>query len=344
MRLSAMGDVAMTVPVLASFLATYPDVQITLLSNPRFVALFNQIPRVSFIPVDTKKQYAGNFGMLRLYKDLKSAYRFDAMIDLHDVLRSKILRMLFRFSSLHVYVIDKGRKEKKWLVSEKNTQKKQLKSSIQRYADVFARAGFPFDIQEFRMKLPAPSIELKDFLSSKKGCWIGVAPFAQHRGKIYPVEKTEKVVAHYSEKDDVQVLLFGGGESEKNKMSEWEKKYKHTISLAGKYNLQEELSIMEQCDVVLSMDSANMHLASLVHTPVVSIWGATHPYAGFYGFGQDAENAVQVDMPCRPCSIYGNKACKFHDYPCLKNISEEEVIGRVDYVLETLERHDETKD
>ena len=77
---------------------------------------------------------------------------------------------------------------------------------------------------------------------------------------------------------------------------------------------------MSHLDVMLSMDSANMHLASLTGIPVVSVWGATHPMAGFLGYNQDPENVIQIDLECRPCSIYGNKPCQRGDYACLQNI------------------------
>ena len=93
--------------------------------------------------------------------------------------------------------------------------------------------------------------------------------------------------------------------------------------------LAAELELMRGLDVMLSMDSANMHLASLVGTRVVSVWGATHPYAGFLGWGQRAEDCVQKDLPCRPCSIYGSKPCRYGDYRCLNSITPEEIVKAV---------------
>ena len=90
---------------------------------------------------------------------------------------------------------------------------------------------------------------------------------------------------------------------------------------------------MSHLELMVSMDSANMHLASLVNTPVVSIWGATHPYTGFMGWNQKLENAVQVDLPCRPCSIFGNKPCLRGDYACLNSITPDMVFSKVKAVL-----------
>jgi ADP-heptose:LPS heptosyltransferase len=86
---------------------------------------------------------------------------------------------------------------------------------------------------------------------------------------------------------------------------------------------------MSYVDVMLTMDSGNMHLASLVETPNVSIWGATHPYAGFYGFGQNPDNAVQIELSCRPCSVYGNKPCFRKDYACMNGISPQKIVKKI---------------
>ncbi|MCQ2210563.1 MAG: glycosyltransferase family 9 protein [Paludibacteraceae bacterium] len=339
MRLSAMGDVAMTVPIIASFLSTYPDVHITMLSTPKLKPLFPTTENFTFIPVDTKKEYAGNLGMYKLFKHLQKSYHFDAMLDLHDVLRSKMLRTLYKLKGTPVYVIEKGRKEKKQLTNEKNKQLKPLKSSIQRYADVFEKAGYPITIDTSIVPYQATTTQCTDeliqLLPSSAKHIIGIAPFAQHKGKIYPTEKTEKIIAHFAQQQGIQILLFGGGEIEKAQLEKWASTYPNTQSVAGKFSLSEELILLQHCHVVLSMDSSNMHLASLVHTPVVSIWGATHPYAGFYGYGQKEENAVQIDLPCRPCSIYGNKPCSKGDYPCLNKIEEEAVIRKIEAVLLT---------
>ena len=334
MRLSAMGDVAMTLPVLCSFLEANPDVHVTFLSAPRLEPIFSNIPNLTFFPVDTKKTYAGNLGMFRLFRDLRETAHFDQMIDLHDVLRSKILRTLFRIFGTPVAVIDKGRAEKKELTRKENKRMVQLKTSVQRYIETFQRAGFrvnPLRKDFFPVQNLSETEPIKEILSandSKK--IIGIAPFAQHDGKIYPIEKCEEIVAHYSQNADIQLFLFGGGQKEKAILDGWAEKYSNATSLVGKFKLTEELALIKHCSVLLTMDSANMHLASLVGTPVVSVWGATHPYAGFYGFGQDEKDAVQLDLPCRPCSIFGNKPCYLGDFRCMTQISPSQIIAKID--------------
>ncbi len=153
---------------------------------------------------------------------------------------------------------------------------------------------------------------------------IGIAPFAAHKGKIYPLERMESVIASISRTGE-PVYLFGGSKAETDILESWASKYPNTTSVAGKMSLAEELALIRTLRVMLTMDSGNMHLASLVGTRVVSIWGATHPKAGFLGVGQKPEDCIQLDLPCRPCSIYGNKTCRFGDYRCL-NIAPEQII------------------
>ena len=335
-RLSAMGDVAMTVPVIASFAKQYPNVHITMLSNPRFAEMFTGIENIDFIGVDTKREYKGFWGIFNLFRRLTtSGDRFDALIDLHDVLRSKILRTLFRFKNIPVFIIQKGRKEKKELTRSGNKKRIPLKSSIKRYQEVFEKAGFDFPLDFpglFSKEANLPE-NIRLVLGEKEGKWLAIAPFAQHAGKIYPVEKLETVIACFSKKEDIKIVLFGGGEKEVEMLEKCQKNYPHVISLAGKFRLQEELQILNRSDALISMDSANMHLASLVGTPVVSIWGATHPFAGFYGFNQSEDNIIQTDLPCRPCSVYGNKPCFRKDYACLNLIQPEQIIRKTESVL-----------
>lgn len=324
-RFSALGDVVMTVPVISAFAHQYPQHQITVLSRQRMAVYFSHLPEnVSFKGIDLGL-YKGFRGLYKLYKEL-SQEEYDFVADCHDVLRTKVVRFFFWLKGIPVRHIHKGRAEKKALTQGKNKQKKPLKSSFERYAQVFSDLGFPFVMQHEPMRMPRP----QEALNQK---WIGIAPFAAHAGKIYPLEKMIEVVKRLSADNQNKVFLFGGGKKEEAILSEWEHSIPGVKSMVGKLQQHEELDLMSQLDVMVSMDSANMHLASLVGTPVVSIWGATHPYAGFMGWGQTEENAVQIDLPCRPCSIYGNKPCQRGDTACLNQILPEQIVQKVQNVI-----------
>jgi ADP-heptose:LPS heptosyltransferase len=333
-RLSALGDVAMTIPVICSIVKQHPNVEITVISKPWIKPLFEKVD-VRFIGVEISKGKKGVADFFQFFFMLRKLEKWDMVIDLHDVIFSKLLRKLFRLVGTPVTKIDKGRDEKKALVQYPNKEFKQLATTFERYTDTFKRAGLPITIEfETLFPIKAPLIpEIIALTGEKTGKWIGIAPFAQHNGKVYPPEKMEKVVEHFNQMEGVKILLFGGGKVEKDALDVWESKYSNAVSMAGKIRLGQELLVMDYLDVMVSMDSANMHLASLAATPVVSIWGATHPYAGFYGWNQPAENIIQLDMSCRPCSVYGNKECMWGDYRCMNRIDPEQVIEKIEKII-----------
>ena len=347
-RFSALGDVVMTVPVIAALARQYPHVRITVLSRGFARPFFEGLaPNVGFMEADLKVEYRGIKGLNALYRRL-TAKHFTAVADLHDVLRSLYLRMRFDLGRYKVAHVNKHRMEKRRLVSLGQKVFKPLPSMFENYAEVFARLGYPVQLDmSFNMRdhfvLPEERFDglWEGREAPEQGALLmGVAPFAAHEGKIYPLQLMEKVVAGLCERHpDARLFLFGGGENEMEVFHEWTAKYAQCVTVGDHLSgLREELALMQRLNVMISMDSANMHFASLMALSVVSVWGATHPYAGFMGYGQSPENAVQIDLPCRPCSIYGQKPCMRGDWACLRNISPEQIISKVETVILTKNR------
>ncbi len=341
-RFNALGDVAMTIPVMWSFLQKYPDHEIWFVSRPFAADLLAPFPRVHFISVDLKGRHGGFLGLFTLFNELRKQGPWDAVVDLHSVLRSHVLRSLFRITGIKVSKIDKGRKEKRALCRKNNKIFRQLLPTTVRYRDTFRRAGFPFELINFPGKdvygiksskenLFADarmSEKLNHLFFGASGLLIGLAPFAKHHWKMWPEEKMKMLLEMLDEKG-AKIVLFGGRGNEQEKLEQWSKDLKNACTFAGQLSMAEELKLMSQLDVMVSMDSANMHLASLAGTRVVSIWGATHPYAGFYGYGQSANDAVQIDLECRPCSVFGNKPCHREDFACMMRISPAMVVDKI---------------
>ena len=335
-RFSALGDVAMTIPVIHSLATQYPQHKITVLSRAVWQPLFEGLPsNVSFVGADLTGKHKGIWGLNSLYSQLKRLH-IDYVADFHHVLRSKYLCLRFRLANIPVASIRKGRTGKKKLVRRHHKVLENQKSSFRRYADVLEELGFPvlLNFSSIYGEGKGDFSEIEPVTGPKGNQkWIGIAPFAKHRGKIYPIELEEQVVAHFAANPDVQVFLFGGGRSEQEIFDSWTAKYPSVVPMIGKLNMRTELNLMSHLDVMLSMDSANMHLASLVNIPVVSVWGATHPYAGFMGWKQLPVNTVQLDLSCRPCSVYGQKPCWRGDYACLREIKPEQVIAKIEGII-----------
>jgi len=311
-RLSSLGDVAMLYPVLKVMEQNYPDTEILLVSRPFFRPVFQDLRNVRFIPADVDKKYKGLRGLWKLFRELKK-YQPEIFLDLHDVLRTKILRSLFRLSGIPVKVINKGRKEKRRLVKRPLKESKPLKTTHERYADVFRKAGFKVDLSDFKPVKPQPDNQIRLFLTPFQDVKrIGIAPLAKHPGKQYPLGGTKEVIARIlQERPDINIFLFGSPD-EKALLDSINPDPDRVFNLAGIFPFDQELQLIGQLDLMLSMDSGNGHLAANYGVPVVTVWGITHPYAGFAPFGQKPEQQILPDtekFPLLPCSIYGNIIC-----------------------------------
>ncbi len=339
MRFSALGDVAMTVPVVYSMAKAYPDVHITVLSRGFARAFFEDIaPNVSFMEADLKGEYHGLKGLNKLYRRL-TAKHFTAVADMHSVLRSEYLRMRFNLSFSKVAHIDKHRSQRRRLVAKEGKVLQQLPTSFENYTEVLNKLGYSFELN-FHSLFPegGGDLSLLPAALSKSPAerWIGIAPFAAHEGKVYPLDLMRRALDLIVERcPAVRLFLFGRGKQEDKVFPEWCADIKQCVHVAPLLeSMKQELILMSRLDAMLSMDSANMHMASICGTPVVSVWGATHPYAGFMGWNQPADRAIQTDLPCRPCSIFGNKPCHRGDFACMRSIAPETIVNKLFYVIE----------
>jgi ADP-heptose:LPS heptosyltransferase len=327
-RFSALGDIAMTVPVIRNLLQQYPSLTISFVAVPFVAPLFEGIDRCHFIPVDLKKDYQGVGGLYQLSKRLRTEISFDAIADLHNVLRTKLLRF---FLSVPVAVIDKGRKEKKQLTRKHHKNLHPLKTGFERYADVFARLGYPVSLNiQQGYSDPAPRTDV--WPMDDNSILVGLAPFAKHSAKMYPLNKMRQTAERLLQNERVKIIVFGTA-AERAKIEDWFAEPR-IISAGTISGFRDELFTISRLDIMISMDSANMHLASLYGVPVVSIWGGTHPYLGFYGWGQDPSWALQTDLPCRPSSVFGNKPCPVHgEAGCMQEIRPDMIADKTFEVL-----------
>ena len=334
-----MGDVVLLVPVIRSFVAAYPDVEVTVVTRPKFASFFTDIDRVIPFPADVDHTYNGVFGMRDLFKKLLKKASYDIVLDMHNHIRTVMLRNLFKMFATQVLVFEKGKKQKNAITREQNKLVAPLIHTVERYRLAFEKAGFPFAIQ------PPPYFQIKQSVKDettawldeknivKNERWIGIAPFAMHISKIWPLDNYIKVMSKLIEKSPVKFFLFGGGEKEIKFFETVQQQYPlHTVVVAGQLKLKQELALMEMLDVMLCVDSSNMHLASLMGIPVISIWGGTHTDVGFGPFGKGAESIIQIsreELPCRPCSVYGREKCLRGDFACLTWITPERVSEEV---------------
>jgi ADP-heptose:LPS heptosyltransferase len=339
LRFSAMGDVALIVPVIRSLVAAHQDVQVTIVTRPRFATFFQGIERVTVFEADIDEKFAGFFGVRQLFRALFLTKDFDIIVDLHDHIRTIVLRNLFKFFGKPVFVLDKGKKEKSAFSRKEKKITKPLPHMVERYQKVFEKAGYKFQLLKPPYLIPTEdSKKLVEGWFVKKGLnknekWIGLAPFALHKSKVWPVANYAKLIDSLLKKMPVKFFLYGGGEEEIKYFEDLQQLFpEHVVIVAGRLKLPQEITLMTHLDLMVCTDSSNMHLATMVNTPVLSIWGGTHPDVGFAPFGKGEESILQisrVDLSCRPCSVHGKETCFRGDFACLNWITPERAVERI---------------
>ncbi len=347
-RFSAIGDVTMLLPVFQKALEANPELEISFVTRPFFKPLFTGQERLHFIGIDLKG-YKNLAGLVRLALYLKSRDSFDLYLDLHDSLRTRILRSLWRLSGKKVFVLDKGRAEKALLTRKNNKQLLPLMHAVDRYLLVFKKAGLysgtimPAGIPEdtgMKNWLPAARSQTSAFIDRtgmEAHQLIGYAPFAGFTLKELPAEKSRLLLALLLKNFPAATfILFGGRENqvalEQLKNDVQGPSPGQSVRLASDLvpGFDAELGLITSLSLMLSMDSGNMHLAAVCGVPVVGLFGTTHPYAGFTPFGQEASGSLGLDgLECRPCTIYGKGMCYRGDFACMDQLPLQLVIDRV---------------
>ena len=326
-----MGDVAMTVPVLRALVLQHPDVKITMVSRPFFQPFFEGIPNVNFFGVDLKERHKGFFGLFRLFSDLRKL-NIDLVADLHNVLRSKVVRTLFALSGKKVAATDKGRAEKKALISLTNKVSTPVKPMLERHVDTFKQLGFSIDLTN--PQFPEKAIlseEIFSITGTKNQNWFGIAPFAQYESKVYPLDLMQDVIDCLSANKNQKIFLFGGGEKEIQLLNQLQNQHENVMVVAGKLAFEAEIQLISNLDVMLSMDSGNSHIAAMLGVKVITLWGATHPFAGFKPFNQPDDFCLTADRtqyPLLPTSIYGNKKINGYD-EVMRTILPSQIIEKI---------------
>ena len=331
-RFSAMGDVVLLLPVLTGLLSDNKELEVYLVTRRSFFPFFKDIERLHLIEADLRGEHEGITGLFRLFKHIRQDVKPTQVVDVHSVLRTFILDFFFRLAGFKPVRFNKGRREKKKILRTRKF--KILPTAVERYAAAFHKSGYKFDLPTPPVFKNIVPIDISQLNAGE--ILAGISPFAKHSQKVWGLDKVEELIALANQHYKITFILFGGGQDELILLNDMAQKIPNCIVAANYFGLEEEISLFHRLNIMISMDSANMHMASMAGVPTISIWGATHPVFGFTAYKQPVENIIQYEgdaIKCRPCSVFGNKPCIYHEIKCMKLIPAEAVFNRMREIL-----------
>lgn len=325
----------MMVPVILALKKEYPNLRISVLTRAQFAPIFKRIDGVSAEGVDLKSEYTGFLGLIRLAVKIKRG-NYGALADLHNVLRTTVITAFLGHTGIRVKKLDKGRSQRKQLTRIQKKVFKPIKPTITRYAEVLEKLGYPLSPNSYSTLEPAGPGAIPETWNPGRGVVkIGLAPFAAHQGKQYPLGQMEQVIALLTREKNIALFLLGSP-AESVVLEQWAKTYPGTTNTAGKESFETELNLISQLDLLIGMDSGNGHLAAMFGVPVLTIWGVTHPYAGFAPYGQAEEHWLLPDrdqFPAIPTSIYGDSYPRGYE-AAIATITPQQVVNKALKILE----------
>jgi ADP-heptose:LPS heptosyltransferase len=326
-----MGDVLLTLPVLRGVLRRNPSVELVFVTRKKFAPYFEGIDRLIAIPFDPEIKHKGLIGLLRLFIEIRK-YSFRQVVDLHGILRTHVLDVLLLLAGCRISKIRKYRRVRQQVLKNKLKDDRVLHTT-ERYLEVFEKAGLKGEVgtNNFRLN-PVHS----QFTGTKSDMVkIGIAPLSKHSTKNWGLNNIAELIRLLRLRYLVEIHLFGGKEDYQllNALAG-----QGVLNHAGNLGSTDEVNLISTMNVFVSMDSANMHLASLLGVPTVSVWGATDPVLGFAPLFQPDSYAIRAsskEVICRPCSVYGEKPCKRTDSPmiCMNSIKPEVVVNKIKEIL-----------
>ena len=324
-----IGDVILTIPVITALKNKYQDAIIDFMCIPNTKDLLLNNPYINKIIVYDKHVDKGFSGLIKRIKKIRKE-NYDYVISPHRSFRSAFMSYFSKSKN----TIGFDNSSLNFLFKNKIKYLKGI-HEIQRNLKLLEPVGIredkiikpEFFISELVKKNTRDILSKSDVTNKEK--FIVAAPGSVWYTKRLPEEKFIKVfniLSHYNYK------IFTIGSPDEYDICEkiiGESVNKNIFNLAGKLSLPETIELIRCSEVLLTNDSAPLHMANAVETNVVAVFGATVPKFGFFPYGKDDVIIETNGLECRPCAIHGSNKCPIKTFVCMKKIPEEEISGAV---------------
>jgi heptosyltransferase-2 len=331
---SFLGDVVLSTPVFTALKRSHPDCHLTAWVRPEAGAVLEGHPDVDAVLLDDKRGAdRGLAGFLRVRRQLVDG-RFDVALALHKSLRTAALLALARLPRRIGFRQSAG-----WFLYHQVVRRDVALHDVERNLSLLAGLGVdPQAAPPSLLVVPNPTAVARfGALLREVGVpldlpLVGLAPGSVWATKRWTVEGFAAVAGALAAAGHRVLLL--GAPNEQGIAEEVERRCDGAaINVCGRTDVAMLVAAIDGCRLLISNDSAPMHIAVARGVPVVAIFGATHPRQG-YGPYSDRAIVVQHELDCRPCGRHGGEECPIGTHECMRAIGADEVLAAARRLLE----------
>ncbi|MEJ0034410.1 MAG: glycosyltransferase family 9 protein [Bacteroidota bacterium] len=306
LRFSSIGDIVLTTPVVRTVKTQVDNVEVHFATKINYKTILESNPYVD-------KVHCLQDDLRKLIRDLRNE-KFDFIIDLHNNLRTRIIKLALGVKSSS---FDKLNFEK-WLMVNFKINKLPHIHIVERYLATAAPLGVKNDSLGLDYFIPdKDQVPIEWLPEQMRPGYVVYAIGGQHFTKKLPVER----MIELCDKINRPIVLLGGKEDFENG-EEVRKKVSKTFiyNACGKFNLNQSASIVKQANYVFTHDTGLMHIAAAFRKEIFSIWGNTIPLFGMYPYRTRFQALENNNLNCRPCSKIGYDKCPKGHFKCMYDI------------------------
>lgn len=315
-RLSSIGDIVLTTPVLRALKSQIPGCEIHFVVKRSFYPVVEANPNIDRIFQIEK-------GISEILPALEEQ-DYDQVIDLHKNFRSFGIRLKLKKKATSFPKLN----FRKWLLVHLKIASMPDVHIVDRYFKAVEPLGVRNDGKGLEHFIPGNDrVDVAELLPAGSKEFIAFVVGAKHMTKTMPEERIIEICRRIQR----PVVLVGGKEDRERGRRISELSGDHVINTCGNMRINQSADIIRQADAVITHDTGMMHIASAFRKKIVSLWGNTVPEFGMYPYMPgDEENSRILEVSglrCRPCSKIGFEKCPKGHFKCMKEIDIDDVLG-----------------